>query len=138
MSVYKLAGTGTGGTENGLGQLDIMADGVITGLHGDLSAVFEANADTAYSEISFLSVNSQGVNDTRGSLCSLDIELLLVTGGYAMVVGKNTNVGGLAIVVNAGERLWLHSVASSADSTRHAWYIYVEDGVGLQQSQRRR
>lgn len=138
MSVYKLAAAGTGGTQNGIAQVDVQFDGIITAIHGTLEAGLAAGGNTCAVEASFLSVNTLGTNDTRGSLWALRLQMLLAGAAYATLVNESSNVGGLAIAVNAGERLWMHIIATAAIASAADVYIYVEDGQGVPTAQRRR
>ncbi len=137
MSVYKLAATGAGGTENGIAQLDVQFDGMITAIAGSVDIDASANGDNAVYECSFISVNTVGTNDTRGTLFSLRQKVIIGAAGET-VSAANSAVGGLAIVVNAGERLWLHAVVTAAKVSKAEFYIYVEDGQGAPVPQRRR
>lgn len=137
MSVYKLAGTATGGTQDGLAQLDIQFDGIITGIFGSVRATIGANSEMAQSEVSFISTNTVAANDTRGSLFSLKVQVGLVTTG-GQNTSQNAGIGGLAISVTAGERLWLHTVNTASKASVSDFYIYVEDGQALATANRRR
>lgn len=137
MSVYKLAATGAGGTQNGIAQLDVQFDGIITAIAGTLDFDAAGNGHTAAYEVSFLSVNTIGTNDTRGSLYSLRSKMVNTAAGQ-MQTAVNGAVGGLAINLNAGERLWLHAVVTAAIVSVAEFYIYVEDGQGVSTAQRRR
>jgi len=137
VSVYKLAGTATGGTENALAQLDIQFDGLITAIHGAMRATIAANTEFAQTEISFISTNTVGSNDTRGSLFMMKAQIALLTSGVANT-GVNVSIGGLAVVVTAGERLWMHTVNTASKASVNDVYVYVEDGQGVPTAQRRR
>ncbi len=137
MSVYKLAGVGSGGVENALAQLDIQFDGVITAIHGSIVNNGTSNAAFSNAEVSFLSVNTIDTNDTRGSLFTLGTKVALVTSGMNNNAA-NSGIGGLAIAVNAGERLWLHMTATASVATNANIYIYVEDGQAVPVASRRR
>lgn len=134
MTVHKLAAIGAGGTQNAVAQLDIALDGIITAIHGVLINNGAAAGDEVIAEISFLSVSTIAANDTRGSLFSLGNRI----SGAGAVTGVNSGVGGLTIPVNAGERIFLHLVATAAISSSAEINIYVEDGAGLQVATRRR
>lgn len=137
MSVYKIAGSGTGGTENAVAQLDIQFDGVITAIFGSLRATLNADAEQVQWEVSFISTNTIGANDTRGSLFMMKGENSMTTSGQADH-GQNAGIGGLSIVVNAGERLWLHASSSASTPSVIDVYVYVEDGQAVPTAQRRR
>ena len=137
MSVYKLAGTGAGGTENGLAQVDVQFDGIITAIFGSIDMDVAANGNEAVYELSFLSVNTIGTNDTRGALFQLRSKAVVLANG-TLQSAENAGIGGLAIKINAGERLWMHVVATAAIVTEGAIYVYVEDGQSVPTAQRRR
>ena len=137
MSIYKLSGAGTGGAENGIAQLDVQFDGIITAVHGSITAALDANQEFAIAEASFISTSSINSNDTRGSIFTIRSQIGLVTSGMAKTA-ENASVGGLAIVVNAGERLWLHLNVSASTVATAEIYLYVEDGQGVPTSTRRR
>lgn len=138
MSVYKLAATGTGGTQNAAAQLDIQFDGLITGMHGMILATLVAGGDQAIAEASFLSVNTIGSNDTRGSLLAIGTRLVVLDATGNTQNAENTSIGGLAIVVNAGERIWLHIAATASRASQVEFYFYVEDGQVTPTAARRR
>lgn len=138
MSVYKLAATGSGGTENGAAQLDVQFDGIITAIAGALESNIGVDGDQAAAEVSFLSVNTIGTNDTRGSLFVMRQQMKLAGAAYAVTNAVHHSVGGLAIAVNSGERLWMHIKATAAKTSVVDIYVYVEDGQGVPTAQRRR
>ena len=138
MSIYKLSATGAGGTDNGIAQLDVQFDGVITGIHGDIQLPAVANADFAFSEVSFISTNTRGISDTRGSIMSIEMEAALAGAAFASDFSKTTDMAGLAVIVTAGERLWLHIVATASRAVRSTFYMYVDDGQALPVASRRR
>lgn len=134
MSVYKLAAVGAGGVQNGIAQVDVTVDGLITAIHANIINLGTVTGNEVQMEASFLSVNTIGVNDTRGSL--FNIGHRLIAGGSNQ--SAHSGVGGLAIVVTAGERMFLHIVATAAVASSVDIYIYVEDGAGLATATRRR
>lgn len=136
MSVYKLFGAGTGGTESGVAQIDIQFPGVITAIHGALSCVLDGAGEECAVEVSFLSVSTISTNDTRGSLFTMKNKI--GTGTASVNSAKNSGIGGLAISVGAGERVWMHYVATAGVVATAEIYLYVEDGEGAQTPQRRR
>lgn len=137
MSIYKLSGTGTGGTEDALAQLDVQFDGIITAIAGHIRSTMTGAGQFATAEASFLSTNTVGTNDTRGSIFSVSTSLTGNTSGFTQGT-ENNNVGGLNIRVNAGERLWLHFSASASLASDGQIYLYVEDGQDVPTATRRR
>lgn len=134
MSVYKLAASSTGGSQDAIAQLDIQFDGIITAMHGSVANQGTTAGNSVEFEASFLSVNTINTNDTRGSLFTLGMRISAAGAGNT----ANSGVGGLAIAVNAGERVWLHALGTASVSGTANIYIYVEDGQGVPVANRRR
>jgi len=137
MSVYKLAATGVGGVQDGIAQLDVQFDGIITAIHMTVTARL-ADAEEANIEVSFISTNTIGSNDTRGSLFIMRQQANTSDTGWALHEGRSAGIAGLAIVVNAGERLWMHMVVDDGKVAKADAFIYVEDGQAIPVSSRRR
>ena len=137
MSVYKLAATGTGGVEDGAAQLDIQFDGVITAIFGTLRATLDADAEFALAELSFISSQTMGNNDTRGSLMLLQLQQHVTTSGSNSNC-VNEGVSGVEIPVNAGERLWMHLQVTASTASNADFYVYVNDGQPRQTTRARR
>ncbi len=127
MSIYKLYGAGSGGTENGLAQADVQFDGEIVAVYGSAWADLDADGEVCQAELSFLSQNSINVNDARGSLLIVSINTTYVTAASGVGTFANAGISGLFIPVAAGERLWLHAVASAGATSNLHMYAYVRD-----------
>lgn len=136
MSVYKLYAAGTGGTENAAAQLDIQFDGVITAIHGSVIGDLDTDLDKVKAEVSFISTNTLINNDTRGSLITV-AEFAAIGAAGAAVTQANSSVSNLSIPVTAGERLWLHIVATASVDSEVTFYLYVEDGANSELRRRR-
>ncbi len=128
MSVYKLFGNGTGGAQDGIAQIDIQFDGVIESILGSMLSDLDLDTEFVQSEISFLSVNTANVNDARGSLAMMSAQASYVTAASGVVTAVNVGVGPVAIMVNAGERVFCHVVAAAGVTSLAQWYLYVRDG----------
>lgn len=125
MSVYKLYADGTGGTEDGIAQLDIQFVGIINAILLGIQADVDADGEVARGELSFISTNAVANNDTRGSLAMVGQRAI---GTVADISSSVVSIPGINIPVNAGERLWLHIVAA-ASVVSNCWaYVYVDDG----------
>lgn len=133
MSIYKLFGAGSGGTENSLASLDIQNEGVIVGIWGSLLGDLDADTETLSVEASFLSTNTIASNDARGSLFLLSAQ----TAGAANFLSQNAGISGLAIPVAAGERVHLHVVASAGVTCSAHIYLHVNDGASAELRRRR-
>lgn len=126
MSIYKLFGAGSGGTENDLASLDIQFTGIIYAVSGVLVADADADLDTVQAEISFLSVNTISTNDARGSIFTLEFFSTLITSGHQRLPAVLA-LGGLEIPVTAGERVHMHVAATASTNSRFTAYMYVRD-----------
>jgi len=124
MSVYKLYAAGTGGTEDGIAQTDIQFDGVITSIYMTNAADLDADLEFCHAEISFISQNSIGVNDTRGSLMTLTDRAVGTPAGNT---GMAASSGPMAVPVTAGERVWMHISATAGAVSAVSAYLYVDD-----------
>ena len=67
MSIYKLQGTISGGTENSLAQLDVQFDGTIVAISASIHAELDADNDVGEAEVSFLSTNTLSSNSSAAS-----------------------------------------------------------------------
>ena len=136
MSIYKLYGTSTGGSENGIGALDIVADGTIRAVSIDYRADLDADDEFIEVEISFGSSNTVQVNDTRQSIFSARKQTALLTSGVydGQISGA---VSGLNIPVIQGERVFLHVNATAGVLGRGGGYMYVEDSLDTRLRRRR-
>lgn len=137
MSVYKLRGAGTGGTQDGIASLDVQFDGLITGIAGSLAAELNAASEICQAEASFLSQNTITINDARGSLFLLAQQLVLFTAASAAPVGVHNAVGGIKVPVSAGERIFMHMVATAGVVSIAQIYLFVEDGAAISLRRRR-
>ena len=137
MSIYKLRGAGTGGTEDSVASLDIQADGFITAMSGWLRADCDADGDSMTAEISFLSTSTVASNDTRGSLFMVALHAIQVSAASTILASDNHSVSGTRIPVSAGERVHLHLVGTAAIVSTANIYIYVEDSLDPQFRRRR-
>lgn len=125
MTIYKLRANDNG---DSVASLDIQIDGIITAIYmtGKGSDV-NAQDDGWMAETSFLSSNSFGVNDVRGSLMIIQSELGALTSG-GLNTAVNANISSMEIPVAAGERIHMHilKIGTTGSCTVHA-YLYVLD-----------
>lgn len=130
MTVYKLYASSTASLD-GAAALDIRKSGVITAIEMDF-AIQGANAldEGAAWELSMSSSNGLTSNDTLSSIASVSgYQEFLTTGGG--MVGNQMTLSGLAIPVNAGERLFIHTVvAGTVTANLCRAYVHVDDDRG--------
>jgi len=140
MTIYKLEGLiPASATTNSIVTLDIILDGLIAAISMGLKNVsgMDALGDALVGEISFMSTNSLGVNDTRGSIAQVSVNQNFLTSGGGIGPGV-MSVNGLAIAVNGGERIHLHGLSSTGVSGNCFVYLYVEDASDGGKAQVRR
>lgn len=126
MSVYKLAASISGGTENDLASIDIQSDGTLYAVHAAVQCDLDADGEFARAEVSFLSTQTIGSNDSRGSIFGVAKRVSLTTSGVGDG-GINAGLSGLRIPVMAGERVHLHANSTAGVTGGAEVYMYVED-----------
>jgi len=136
MSIYKFRGSGTGGTEDSNASIDIQAVGTITAMHMSMTADLDADLEFCIAEISFLSSNTVGVNDARGSLMIVATANSQAAAGTT-VPAVNSGVSNVGIPVNQGERVHLHINATAGVTSVVHGYLYVDDALDQQRTRRR-
>jgi len=136
MSIYKLFGSATGGSESSVANLDIQFDGVITAMHACMFADFDVDGESATAEASFLSTSTIANNDARGSLLTIQGSNAQAAAGTA-VVAINSGVSGVNIPVTAGERVHLHFENTAGVTGQAHFYFYVDDGAATGLRRRR-
>lgn len=99
---------------------------------------------TLISELSFLSTNQIGANDSRGSIAGLVLSSYLFFqdetggGGYPLSVVESLCVEG-GITIQAGERIHLHGISNQALLTGTATYLlYIKTRGGARRANKRR
>lgn len=124
MSIYKLFSTTDG---DGAASLDVIENGVITGVYFSGYAALSADGDSFEAEVSFASTSGFSTNDTKSSLAKVATEVELVTSGQPQN-GINIMVAPLEIPVQQGERLYLHTATPvGAAAIRISAYVYCKD-----------
>jgi len=133
MATYKLGVLQSVAVGDGVAALDIQFDGRITAIDWSMDADIDAADETTNAEVSFLSVNTIGSNDARGSIsaCKAAISLITSESGLTSV---NKTISGLSIPVAAGERIFLHTTGSIVGIEV---YLYVEDDSDTRLRRRR-
>ena len=127
----------TGGTQDARGAVDIPQDGVILGIDWDAGWYFDAE-EKAEVELSFIATNQLASNDVRGRLSSIQAHSAEVTAVGHNPISVQKWLGGIEIVVAGGERLYLHSVATSGVNGVVRCNLYVDLGATMRRSARRR
>lgn len=138
--IYKLEGTGTGGaTSNDVVSVDIQNDGLIEGVWVQVTATgMDALNDNCRAEVSFLSTNTFGTNDTRGSILIVSAFQSFLTSGGGLSGGQGFVTFAKGIPVVAGERIHCHTTGSTGVTPTVTAFLYVRTTSNARSSGRRR
>lgn len=134
MSVYKLFNNFTASAD-AAAQLDVQFDGIITAVDWSVAGDLDADGENYGIEVSFLSTNTLGNNDSRGSLSEIRSQAS-GTPGFIRD-GVNKGVSGLRVPVSAGERMFMHGALSGTANVNATCYIHVDDGADPRLRRRR-
>lgn len=108
LEIMQMWGLVAGGSQNGLAALDIPANGVLWGIDWAMSALFNADAEELYAEVSFVATAQATSNDVRGIISAIRQQIHLLTSGVsAMGVNKYVALP-TGLNVAGGERLFLN------------------------------
>lgn len=153
-SIIKISGNVlAAATSDGIAALDIPEDSEIISIGGGIMGEFTPIPAAATSltlqlaaELSFMSTNQIGVNDSRGSIAGIVCACCL----FAMADPETGSAGGNlsefnsiafseGIGVNAGERIFLHGFSNTVALTATATFmIYLKTKGGGRRSAKRR
>lgn len=139
-TIIKIVGTGTiSTTTSGVATIDVPEDGTIEAIHGMVFGAAMADNDNCSAELSFLSTNQFNLNDARGAIAEVTVKSSSVTtsgqGPASAMQYFNFNPG---IPINAGERLHLHTDASSGVTPTGQFTIYMRTSGGGRRARSRR
>lgn len=111
-SIIQMSGTIAGGTENALAQIDVLKDGDLVGVCWAVILDLDADLETCSLQVSFGSTRTTA-NDSRQVVDNLLIQNNLTTSGQSNTGNLNQYHVMPRVPVFAGERLFLHSSATS-------------------------
>jgi len=132
MSIYKFFQAVTG-LVVASASIDMQTSGIIDSVVLGLTMAADAtpaDGDNAVAELSFLSTPTFATHDVRGSLAQTTVSFLATTAEGIITSVPAFFATALSVRVNAGERIFLHVLASQADiSAAAVAYLYVRDGL---------
>lgn len=154
-TIIKVSGTVlANATTNDIAAIDVPEDGQIMCIGGlilgiytiDPAAVLDSQSVQIAAELSFLSTNQIGINDSRGAIAGIGAssflgfaEVAATGGGGASFSEQNSLCIEGGIDVNAGERIHLHGYSSLALLTATATFIlYMKTRGGGRRASKRR
>lgn len=136
--VIGMYGAITGDTQDALAMIDIPQDGFIIGIDWDLHASLDA-AETVNAELSFIATNQFTTNDVRGRLSSISCQADVVTAVGVVSTGLQKWLGSFDISVAGGERLFLHTLATTGVTGAIRCNLFIDfTGGTTRRSARRR
>lgn len=136
--VISLYGAITGGTQDGLANIDIPADGFILGVDWDINLNMDTDAETASVELSFIATNQLATNDIRGRISSISSRLAVLSSTSGHVGSLQKWVGPFDISVSGGERIYLHCVSTAGITGEARCSLMVDLGTQVRRRARRR
>lgn len=126
MSIYQLYAN-TGVSTPAAASIDVQFDGIIVAYHMWIEGQgMNTDADMISGELSFLSSNMMQSNDARGVIGSIRDRLSVGAAG-AFKTGTQVSLAGIAIAVQAGERIYIHTEVSAGNSVMVSARLYIED-----------
>ncbi len=154
-TIIRISGTiPADATTNDIASIDIPEDGFISCIGGVLVGKYEPTVGSVNfnksieiaGELSFMSTNQIGVNDSRGTISGLAVSASLVFGlatedggGMAKLSEQDSLCLSEGIVVNAGERLHLHGISNLPLLTATLTFLlYIKTTGGGRRSIKRR
>lgn len=138
--IIKVSGAGSvSTTSNDVASIDMPQDGEIRGVLSHVRGSGIATGDRATAEISFLSTNQIGVNDARGSITEISQQTGdITTSGQADASNSFYQAFDPGIPVQGGERLHMHTSASTGVTPTGTFMLYITVGGTRRRSTRRR
>lgn len=131
-----MAGTSTGGTENGLAQIDSPMAGNLVGVDWAGYCDFDTDNDIGFFQLSFGSTNTVQ-NDSRQVISNFSFGALTFTAGGS-VIGKADHYVPLPdIPIGMGERLWIHGINAAGVVANFRVMLYFDFDLDKVQVRRR-
>lgn len=126
LQVITIYAAGTGGTQSAIAQIDIPGDGMITGVDWAVQADLDADNEEFQAGVSFASSEDIHANDVRSLVSSVAAYHELATSGTS-VTNLNKFVSfDPGIPVFAGERMYLHVVATSGVASKVTAHLHLD------------
>lgn len=113
----QMKGTGTGGAQDQIAQIDVPLNGNIVGVTWNTLVDLDADLEYSLLQLSFGSAFMQS-NDSRAVISTFSSgQVSTVTGVGEHVNGGNFSDALMTIPVSMGERIFMHALASAGVST---------------------
>lgn len=140
-------------TTDGVAIIDVPEDGEILAISSVLMGLFDPQASLPNTilklaaELSFLSTNQFLKNDSRGSIFNTGVSGMMSAsseapeaGGGALKLSEHAVLSfDKGIIINAGERLHLHSISNAIDLTADITFtLYIKTKGGARRVRARR
>lgn len=138
VDVIGMFGVITGDTQDALAMIDIPQDGFIIGVDWDVNADLDTDAETVGVELSFIATNQITSSDVRGRISSVSARAVVLTAVGGHTISLQKWLGSFDIAVAGGERLFMHSVASTGVAGQARCNVYLDQPGSSRRSARRR
>jgi hypothetical protein len=104
-------------TTNDLAHIDLPFACLLVAIDISIQPTVWANSDAVTAELSVSSVGAPITNDAQGILANCAYSYQFTTSGGAQT-GVNKTINGIAILLPAGTRVYLHSLQNGTSATR--------------------
>lgn len=138
LEIIGMFGLVAGGTQDAIAQVDIPQDGVLRGIDWDMFADMDADAETLVAELSFIATNQTAQNDVRGRISSISAITVVLTAVGNYYGSSQKWIGPIELMMAAGERVYLHSVASAGVSGVIKCNLHFDGGATVTRRSQRR
>lgn len=121
--------------------IDVPADGVIRtiAMGSSFTDASPVTNEGFTAELSFLSTPQFTANDVRGSLCQVSQRPVFVDAARIVLSGVPFCIlTPIAILVSAGERIFLHLTPEGSVAAGALAYLFIDDGLDVARAQVRR
>jgi len=136
-SVITIQATGAGGSEDALASIDIPQDGAIVGIQWAAYADFDADAEAFQAQVGFGS-DFNNSNDSRNIISSLALRASIpVSASGMLLVGENVYFPLPLMPVGAGERIFLHLLATAGVTSVVVVHLHLDFNEGRPSVRRR-
>lgn len=113
-TVLTMYAAGTGGTQDALAQVDVPKDGSLVGIEWSGWGKIDGDTEVGEAQVSFGSTGAFASNDARQIISQVSFGLISTISAVGVVVEVFNHYSPLPdINVNAGERIFLHQLASA-------------------------
>jgi hypothetical protein len=134
-AIYKLATTLP--SSDAAAQMDIRQDGELQTVFYSVAGQLNADSEFIDWELSFSAVSGFATHDTSSSIVGTRLFAGMLTNG-AVLSAQAHSLAGIAVALQGGERLYLHTNSNGPGVIQLRVYLYVEEKGGQARTATRR